>query len=95
MAKNVYQFSLGPNCDQLLSLLAGRYLRDVLPEQQAATMAMWILMQALIDAERIMPRLLATTDYTTAEDIPDLRAFMDERVKMTLKNCKKSKRGKC
>ena len=94
MAKNVYQFSLGPNCDQLLALLAGRYLPDVLPEQQAATMAMWILMQALIDAERIIPRLLASADYTRAEDIPDLKAFMDERVNVALKNCKKKKR-KC
>ena len=94
MAKNVYQFSLGPNCDQLLLLLAGRYLPKCLPEHQAGTMAMWILMQALIDAERIIPRLMASSDYTTAEDIPDLKAFMDERVNVALKNCKKKKR-KC
>ena len=92
--KIVYELPLGPNCDQLLALLACRYLPKVLPERQPATMAMWILMQALIDAEWIMPRLMALTNYTTAEDIPDLKVFMDERVKVTLKNHKKLKKRK-
>lgn len=83
-----YQFKLGKNCDELLAHLSEHLFLTEDPIHRPATIARFILLQALIDCDSVLERAMAAGEYTVAEDLPYL-AYMDAQVQFATKKARK------
>lgn len=83
--------SLGKNCDELLAFLSDYLYPDVDPKNRGASIARFILMQAMIDSDDVLVRAVAAFEYAKNEGL-DYNDYMDAQVQFAIKKAKKRHR---